>query len=50
MEEESATTEKRIKVLENRVNEVKQVALAKKKAGDQKNAVMQLKKMKMYEK
>ena len=41
---------KRINVLENRTKDLKQEALAKRKAKDERGALMSLKKMKMFEK
>ena len=41
---------KRVNVLENRTGALKQEALAKRKAKDERGALMALKKMKMFEK
>ena len=41
--------DKRIVVMENNIKECKAQALAKKKAGDTRGAMLQMKKMKMYE-
>ena len=41
---------KRIKVVENKSNDAKKVALERKKAGDQRGALQALKQSKMYEK
>ena len=49
LENQCATIEKRVKVMENKIKDAKAQALAKKKAGDQRGAVMALKAMKMYE-
>ena len=49
MENQCATIEKRVKVMENKIKDAKATALAKKKAGDQRGAVMALKQMKMFE-
>ena len=43
------TIEKRITVMNNKVNDAKQTALAKKKAGDIRGATMAMKNMKMFE-
>ena len=48
--EQCANIEKRIKVVENKSAEMKKVALARKKAGDQRGALQALKQSKMYEK
>ena len=44
------TVKKRITVLENRTADLKKEALAKRKAKDERGALMALKKMKMFEK
>ena len=49
LENQSKSIEKRIKDMENKVKDAKAQALAKKKAGDQRGAVMALKQMKMFE-
>ena len=49
LEQQVATIGKRIVVMENKIKDAKAMALAKKKAGDQRGAVMALKQMKMYE-
>ena len=49
LENQCATIEKRVKVMENKIKDAKAQALAKKKAGDQRGAVMALKQMKMFE-
>ena len=43
LENQCATIEKRVKVMENKIKDAKATALAKKKAGDQRGAVMALK-------
>ena len=40
---------KRIKVYENKIKDAKADALAKKKAGNQRGAILAMKQMKMYE-
>lgn len=49
LEQQCDTIGKRIVVMENKVKDAKATALAKKKAGDQRGAVLALKQMKMYE-
>ena len=49
LDEQIATIEKRVKVMETKIKDAKANALAKKKAGDQRGAMMALKQMKMYE-
>ena len=49
LENQCETIGKRIVVMENKIKDAKTTALAKKKAGDQRGAVMALKSMKMYE-
>ena len=49
LESQCETIGKRIKVFEQRIKDAKATALAKKKAGDQRGAVMALKQMKMFE-
>ena len=49
LENQCETIRKRIIVTENKVKDAKAAALAKKKAGDQRGAVLALKQMKMYE-
>mgnify|MGYP000157964974 FL=1 len=49
LENQCETINKRIKVFEVRIKDAKATALAKKKAGDQRGAVMALKQMKMFE-
>ena len=43
------TINKRIKVYENKIQDAKADALAKKKAGNQRGAILAMKQMKMYE-
>ena len=49
LENQCDTINKRIKVFEQRIKDAKATALTKKKAGDQRGAVMALKQMKMFE-
>ena len=49
LENQCATIEKRIKVMENKIKDAKAQAVTKKRAGDQRGAIMALKNMKMYE-
>ena len=49
LENQCATIEKRIKVMENRIKDAKAQAVNKKRAGDQRGAIMALKTLKMYE-
>ena len=49
LESQLDTIEKRITVMNNKVNDAKQTALAKKKAGDIRGATMAMKNMKMFE-
>ena len=41
--------EKRVKVTENKIKDAKATALTKKKAGDQRGAIMAMKNLKMFE-
>ena len=49
LEQQCETVNKRIKVLENRIKDAKATALAKKKSGDNRGALLSMKQMKMYE-
>ena len=49
LEAQCETINKRIKVFETRIKDAKATALAKKKAGDQRGAMMALRQMKMFE-
>ena len=49
LESQCGTIGKRIVVMENKIKDARAMALSKKKAGDQRGAVMALKQMKMYE-
>ena len=49
MENQCETINKRIKVYENKIQDAKADALAKKKAGNQRGAILAMKQMKMYE-
>ena len=49
LENQCETIEKRIKVMENKIKDAKASAVTKKRAGDQRGAIMAMKNMKMYE-
>ena len=49
LDKQGEVVEKRIKVLEMKVDELKQMAITKNKAGDKRGALMAMKNMKMYE-
>ena len=49
LEAQCETINKRIKVFETRIKDAKATALAKKKAGDQRGALMALRQIKMHE-
>ena len=49
LETQCETIGKRIVVMENKIKDAKATALAKKKAGDQRGAILAMKQMKMYE-
>jgi len=47
LDKQSEVVQKRIKVLENKVSDLKATAIAKNKAGDKRGALMAMKNMKM---
>ena len=49
MEQQCENINKRIKVYENKIKDAKADALAKKKAGNQRGAILAMKQMKMFE-